>query len=587
MPLVYVRVKHLLITGAIAALLTGTLWTVIAVASQSLPATLTVTNTNDSGPGSLRAVLTAARAGDTVQFSLPANSTILLTAGELSVNAPVAIDGSTAQSLTVSGNHASRVLSAAAPLTVRNLTIADGDAADAGGGIRASAELTLVNVTVVNNRAGEVGGGAFAAGSVTLIDSIFQNNSARVSGGGLRAQDTLAMTGSFFLGNTTSGLGGGAFALGSARIEGGSFQSNTAQSTGGGGIYAYSSLDITETVFLSNTVHGAGGGAFTEGMVKLNGGLFRGNHAAGFGGGLATYAAADLAGTQFVGNDAGSDGGGADIFGTATLSGVLFQDNRAVRSGGGLHAWTAHLTGTHFVSNRADYGGGAITQGAATLVAGRFQDNRADAGGGLYAERGLHLSATRFLGNQAGFWGGGLYVAESAAYRSTGDARVINSLFTRNMAAISGTAVYLGSTGHVQIYHTTIGAPLATTGSAVAAASGSLDVQNTLIVSHAIGLENSGGVVTQDYNLFYGNAADTWGDVAGGGHNPTGEPDFVNVLLDDYHLGAGSAAVDAGANLGVNGDFDGDLRPDGDGFDIGFDERSRSTIRVYLPLVDK
>jgi hypothetical protein len=62
-----------------------------------------------------------------------------------------------------------------------------------------------------------------------------------------------------------------------------------------------------------------------------------------------------------------------------------------------------------------------------------------------------------------------------------------------------------------------------------------------------------------------------------------GNPRFVDVLmvtaladanlLGDYHLTAGSAAIDAGTSIGAPGfDFDGDLRPLLGGFDIGADE---------------
>ena len=47
----------------------------------------------------------------------------------------------------------------------------------------------------------------------------------------------------------------------------------------------------------------------------------------------------------------------------------------------------------------------------------------------------------------------------------------------------------------------------------------------------------------------------------------------------------GSAALDAGVDVGVTTDFDGDPRPMGDGHDIGADERFPVTI--YLPLTLK
>lgn len=58
---------------------------------------------------------------------------------------------------------------------------------------------------------------------------------------------------------------------------------------------------------------------------------------------------------------------------------------------------------------------------------------------------------------------------------------------------------------------------------------------------------------------------------------------FVNATADDYRLGSGSSAIDAGADAGVVTDFKGTPRPIGAGFDIGFDEYLPT--QRWLPLV--
>jgi hypothetical protein len=52
------------------------------------------------------------------------------------------------------------------------------------------------------------------------------------------------------------------------------------------------------------------------------------------------------------------------------------------------------------------------------------------------------------------------------------------------------------------------------------------------------------------------------------------DTDFPSVLLGDYHIQAGSSALNTGSDAGVTDDFDGDPRPDATSglFDIGADE---------------
>ncbi len=72
----------------------------------------------------------------------------------------------------------------------------------------------------------------------------------------------------------------------------------------------------------------------------------------------------------------------------------------------------------------------------------------------------------------------------------------------------------------------------------------------------------------------WGNDTD-WGGAGTiiiGTVNVWGDPAFVDPDAGDYHLGPGSAAIDAGVNAGVTTDIDGNPRPHGGGFDLGADE---------------
>ena len=115
---------------------------------------ITVTNTNDSGSGSLRQALADASNGDTINFAV--TGTIGLTSGELLVDHSITISGPGAENLAVNGNSKSRVfhIGSAQTVTISGLTITNGDASDNGGGIdNDHAMLTLSNCVVAANAA--------------------------------------------------------------------------------------------------------------------------------------------------------------------------------------------------------------------------------------------------------------------------------------------------------------------------------------------------------------------------------------------------------------------------------------------------
>jgi predicted outer membrane repeat protein len=263
------------------------------------------------------------------------------------------------------------------------------------------------------------------------------------------------------------------------------------------------------------------------------------------------------------------------------MNGGLFQHNTSTNSaGGGLWASsTLALTGMQFLSNTAaGAGGGAVALGAASVIGGLFQNNTSTsyAGGGLYAGSTLALTGTQFLSNTATSDGGGLY-------HSAGPGRVVNALFALNRAGGNGADLALHSPGQVVILHTTLANPASGGGAAIDIVAGTLGITDTIIANHTIGISNTGGLVFEDYNLFFGNRNSTTGSIAGGAHDVVDDPMFVDPAYDNYHLKPGSAAIDRGVAAGVPFDIDGDPRPFGAGYDIGYDEWVNYPI--YLPLV--
>jgi len=266
---------------------------------------------------------------------------------------------------------------------------------------------------------------------------------------------------------------------------------------------------------------------------------------------------------------------------TCSVLGGRFERNTAV-AGGGVYCAGPSLViaGAQSLTNSVSGdGGGALALGAATLDHDTFAANHSGFyGGALDISGTVTMSSTRLVGNLANT-GGGLYLA-------AGGGRIVNSLFAGN-AATSTVAMqlYLAPSGALQLIHSTVGAPSLALGEAVRVASGSVQLYDTLVTSHSTGLQVVGGAVTQDYNLFFGNTTNVVGAAPGGTHNASGDPRFANPAAGDYHLRAGSPAINAGTDLGVHVDIDNQPRPFGAGFDIGYDEYV--LVKLFLALLMK
>ena len=104
------------------------------VAVPSNASTITVTNTNDSGPGSLRDALATAVDGDKIDAT-GISGTILLTSGELQIPHAVTIEGPGAGSLSIDGNGTFRVFhNLTSGVNISGFTITNGSNSGGNGG---------------------------------------------------------------------------------------------------------------------------------------------------------------------------------------------------------------------------------------------------------------------------------------------------------------------------------------------------------------------------------------------------------------------------------------------------------------------
>jgi hypothetical protein len=223
-----------------------------------------VTNTNDSGPGSLRDAIASASPGDAIQFSV--TGTIALTSGELLLAKDLTIKGPGASQLVISGNHNDRVfeISPGATVILSRLTVENGTAATGisnGGGILNGGTLTLRKCTITGNSVGNgprIGGGLYNFGTATVTDSTIAGNSA-YAGGGLAndANSTLTLTNSTVVGNSAP-YGGGLLNDGTTTVTNSTVTGNTTGSSPysyytGGILNAVGMLTIKSTLLANNT----------------------------------------------------------------------------------------------------------------------------------------------------------------------------------------------------------------------------------------------------------------------------------------------------------------------------------------------
>ena len=261
--------------------------------------TQVVTDTADSGPGTLRQALLDVCPGGTVNFSLSTPATITLSS-PLTVTRSVVIDGPGADQLAISGNGVVRVFSVTeGNSTIGNLTIRDGHSDNySGGGVFSRRPLTLTHVTLTDNVSaglfeGASGGGGLGLigeGAVVTLDSCtVQNNRASYGGGAFVGHNShLVVINSTFSGNQAIGTipsfdGGGAVDvfLGSMTAINSTFVSNTAAVAGGfDGLW----VEISRTAILTNTLLANNGGAdcAVEGALMDGGGNLDSDNSCGF-----------------------------------------------------------------------------------------------------------------------------------------------------------------------------------------------------------------------------------------------------------------------------------------------------------------
>jgi len=346
-----------------------------AAPHQATAATLTVTNLNDSGIGSLREAITTANAtaGSTVVFQAGLRGAITLATELPPISASMTIKGPGSSLIAVDGAGKYRPFSVetgGAAVSILNLTVQNGnDQTTAGGGALYvyNSSLAVTSCVFKGNQASAAGGGIENYGSsLSLSGSTLSNNSAGGHGGALSNEGggIATIVGCTLSGNNASAdSGGGIYNEGTLAVSKSSITGNGA--TYGGGLYNNSpgadSVALNYCTISGNTGSSAAGGIFNNIPATLNlmGCTLSSNSSPGSGAGIANIGLLGLSNCTFYGNVSGSGGGGGAVYTatTATFTNCTITNNSA-GYGGGLYSdgWNDPSSGNIILANCILYG---------------------------------------------------------------------------------------------------------------------------------------------------------------------------------------------------------------------------------------
>jgi len=331
--------------------------------------TITVTNGNDSGPGSLRQALADANDGDTINFD-PSVGTVTLTTAELAISKSITVSASPNMVAVQRSSQTEFRIFHVMPghsVEINGLTIFGGHiTSDNGGGIlNDNSTLTIAHCTVNGNAivsagsANNSGGGIYNSGTMTLNQVSVNSNNAVwggdpthvPSGGGISNTGTMIIIAGRVQGNMGFWSAGGIYNTGMITITGSTISNNQTGNPGhfgayGGGIVNGGTMTIEDSTISANTALG---------------GDIQGGEGGGISGNNNT-----ITNSTITGNSAVRGGG---VAGGGNIAHTTFSNNSAIRDGGALYLTSPLELGNTILKagasgvNIFNNGGSLITHG--------------------------------------------------------------------------------------------------------------------------------------------------------------------------------------------------------------------------------
>jgi len=516
------------------------------------------------------------------------------------------------------------LISGTVEVTVEGLQMIYGSSIDLGngGGIYADgAVLTLRHSWVMTNTADNThtGGGIWFNSGTLLIDSCIIQANTSGSGAGVRIYDSQAtIKDSYILENIasggTSGYGGAGVLIGGVSntiMTGNVIRGNeTSWLVQGGGVSLFDMGFYGEgldRLYLYNNLiednySGGGAGVRVESSfsdytlsAQIISNTIRNNYSFYGGAGISSGENVTITHNLITNNHAGIDpddefvdygtGGGMAISGNA-----LIENNRIVNN---------EARGISSLG----YGGGAELHGGGLIIFRHNQvtGNYASAGymggrgGGIYVTGdSVLIEANLIQGNSVG---GGEYLTGGGGVNiNNGDIQFINNIVSDNSVGgdvSRGSGITIEG-GAPTLIHNTIANNSGGGGQGVFVIEGDDPGQpvfyNTIVASQTVGIQVDGGSpqnLATLYGVLWANNADDYNGNLYAFDETTGDPAFVNPVSWDYHISAGSAAIDMGVDIKISDDIDGEPRFGTS--DLGADEywAPGALKRMFIPMVAK
>jgi predicted outer membrane repeat protein len=426
-----------------------------------LASVLIVTNTNDSGPGSLRNTIALAIDTDTIRFEPSliglGNDTIYLNT-EIAFSKQLVIKGlyNDMDTLFLSGNNVARIfnITSTSNVTLDSLMFIQGMTSGDGGAVRftSGSGLKIKNCLFSQNTAVGSGGALYTSGGGWIENSRFSENTSQTGdGGAIRCFHVSGSSLTLDIHNTT-------------------LDNNTTLDGDGGAIQTSFALNIYNSTIAENSSFlGKGGGIACQKSIYIDSSFIINNFAMNRGGGIyhpsqnaSTFVCKN---TAIDGNTSNNQGGGVcGFFNSFYVKNCEITNNNSGYQGGGFYCGYTYLGYFSFISdstifsdnNAGDDGGGIYSHmyGTMAILNSTFTNNSSGISGGAInffppyinsIPSWLHVTKSTFSGNTANANGAGIFLAIS--YDEISYVRL--STFTNNVSGQHGGGIYANLTTSV------------------------------------------------------------------------------------------------------------------------------------------